>query len=654
VVVLEREPEWSLVPAATPRPLIRLMRRCLEKDPSRRLRDIADARADIDDIPDTPAERVPAARSSRIVRALPWIVAGVAAALAAMVATRSSRNVPHPPPLRLSVVPPEGTIWSPFDLSGSPQFALSPDARQIVLVVADSTGIPKLWVRPLDSTQGRALAGTEHASGPFWSPDGSAIGFFADRKLKKILIQSGSVQELTEFTASLGAGSWSRDDTILLGGPGSGLLRVSAEGGPVATVTTVNAGDGELMHAWPQFLPDGRHFLFYVRKRDRAVSGTYVGSIDSHSYRLVLSSSARSIYAPPGHLLYERAGNLIAQAFDDASATLNGPAITLPDRVVTLGGPSWLPASAAADVVAYWSGDGRPTFDVNVVDRSGHSLQKVLPPGQYTGVGWSPDGSRALVTERVDPQSDTLSTIDLKTGTRVRFTLAPGVAHFGVWSPDGKQVIFSSLEDGLPRLYRKALPGNTTEVSIVPSLRQPNWFPTDWSADGQLVLYSAPGPLAWDIFALRMDDLTARPVVQFPQNQVQAKLSPNGRWLAYASDESGRFEVYVQAFIDGGGKTLVSTHGGSQPTWRRDSRELFFFSGDGTMMSVPVANETQFEHGAELALFRTRSQEMLAPFAPTYAVGADGNTFLLRSELAMDAYRTITVIANVEPNRGPR
>lgn len=476
----------------------------------------------------------------------------------------------------------------------------------------------------------------------------------ADRKLKRVLVQSGSVQDLAEVNQSVAGGTWSRDGTLLFGGPGGGLLRVSPDGGLVTTVTTINAQGGELSHAWPQFLPDGRRFLFYVRNRDRAASGTYVRSIDSQDQRLVLASSVRAVYAPTGHLLFERAGSLMAQAFDAASATVAGQVRALPDRVVALSGPSWLPVSVGTDAIAYWSGDGRPTFGLDVVDRSGRAIQQVLPSGQYLGLDLSPDGSRALVTERIDSQNDALSIIDLKTSVRERLTLAPGIAHFGIWAPDSNQVIYSSIEDGVPRVYRKIVPGNSPQVPVVPSLRQPNMFPTDWSTDGQWVLYSAPGSMAWDIFALRIGDSTAHPVVSSPQNQIQARLSPNTRWIAYASDESGRFEVYVQSFDDASGKTLVSTRGGSQPTWRRDGREIFYVAADGAMMAVPVTSESRFEHGPEITLFHMPSQQVLAPFAPSYAVGPDGKKFLIRSELTTGAYRTITLVANVQPSRGVR
>lgn len=644
-VVLEHEPDWRLLAGSTPHSLVRLMRRCLQKDPLRRLRDIADARADLDDLDAVATERPALTRPSRLARAFPWAVAASAVGLMTILATQANRDVAFPGPLRLSIVPPEGTTWAPFDISGAPQFALSPDARQIALVVADTNRVPRLWVRSLASTSGQLLSGTDHASGPFWSPDGGAIAFFADRKLKRILIQSGSVQELAGVAQNVAGGSWSRDGTILFGGPGGGLLRVSANGGPVTPATTVNAHDGELSHAWPQFLRDGRRFLFYVRNRDRAASGTYVGAIDSQDHRLVLASAVRAVYTSTGHLLFERAGSLMAQEFDDTSATLTGQGIPLPDRTVALSGPSWLPVSVGGNTIAYWSGDGRPTFDLNVVDRSGRVIQQVLPQGQYLGLDLSPDGSRALVTEGIDSQNDALSMLDLKTGVRERLTLAPGIAHFGVWAPDSKQVIYSAIEDGAARLYRKIVPGNSPEVPLVPSAQQPNMFPTDWSTDGQWVVYSAPGPMAWDVFALRIGDSTTHAVVHSPQNQIQARLSPNARWIAYASDESGRFEVYVQSFRDAKGKTLVSTRGGSQPTWRRDGRELFYVAADGTLMAVPVTSESRFEHGAELTLFPTRSQQVLAPFAPSYAVGAGGEKFLIRSELPSGPYRTITIVA---------
>ena len=257
------------------------------------------------------------------------------------------------------------------------------------------------------------------------------------------------------------------------------------------------------------------------------------------------------------------------------------------------------------------------------------------------------------MTERNDLQNGALSTLDLTTGARARVTLRPGIAQFGIWAPDGEQVIFSSLEDGAPRLYRKSVPGSSPEVAVVPSLSQQNMFPTDWSRDGQWVLYSAPAVTAWDIFALRLGDLTVRPLVQLPKNQIQARLSPNRRWIAYASDETGRYEVYVQSFDDTSDRTLLSTRGGSQPTWRRDGREIFYIAGDGTMMAVPVTSGPRFEHRVERVLFHTRSQEVLTPFAASYAVGSDGTKFLIRSEIPVGASRTISVITNVLANRRP-
>ena len=230
-------------------------------------------------------------------------------------------------------------------------------------------------------------------------------------------------------------------------------------------------------------------------------------------------------------------------------------------------------------------------------------------------------------------------------------TLAPGIAHFGVWAPDGNQVIYSSLEDGVPRLYRKIVSGNSPEVPVVPSERQPNMFPTDWSTDGQSVCTRAPGPMAWDVFALRIGDSTARPVVHAPQNQIQARLSPNGRWIAYASDESGRFEVYVQSFDDASGKTLVSTRGGSQPTWRRDGREMFYVAADGAMMAVAITANHDSSTVARSRCFTPGREPVLAPFAPSYAVAPDGQNFLIRSESTMNTYRTVTLAASV-PSRG--
>ena len=223
-----------------------------------------------------------------------------------------------------------------------------------------------------------------------------------------------------------------------------------------------------------------------------------------------------------------------------------------------------------------------------------------------------------------------------------------------MWAPDSRQVVFSSVENGVPHLYRTTVAGNDGDVAIVPSISQPNMFPTGWSPDSEWVLYTAPGGMAWDVFAVRLADSRSRPVVEAPQNQIQARLSPNGRWIAYASDESGRFEIYVQSFEDGTGKVLVSSHGGSQPAWRQDGRELFYVAADGTMMAVAVSSGARFEHGSETMLFATRSQEVLPPFTASYAVSADGNRFLLRSAALGAPPATVTVVVNGQANSAGR
>ena len=249
-----------------------------------------------------------------------------------------------------------------------------------------------------------------------------------------------------------------------------------------------------------------------------------------------------------------------------------------------------MPLSAAGDAIAYWGGDGRPTFDLDMVDRAGRVSQRVLPAGQYTALDLSPDGARALVTERISPQQDALSMVDLRTGDRSRVTLAPGAAHFGVWAPDSRQVFFSSVENGVAHLYRTTVAGNDGDVAIVPSISHPNMFPTGWSPDSEWVLYTAPGVKGWDVFAVHLARLALASCRRGAAEPDPGPALPQWTLGRVCLGRIGPFEIYVQSFEDSTGKVLLSTHGGSQPAWRQDGRELFYVAADGTMMAAAVSS----------------------------------------------------------------
>jgi eukaryotic-like serine/threonine-protein kinase len=645
--IVEREPEWAGLPSDTPSHVRELIARCLEKDPRRRLRDIGDARLDLDRAGTVPATTPAAVQPSR--RRLAGIAALTAVIVAGIIAaTWMLARQPTPAgTMRLSVVAPQGTRFTQRDITEHPQFALSPDGTRIAVMASAPGARPQIWVRSLESGIAQPVAGTDDASGPFWSPDGQSLGYFARGRLWTVSLGGAAPQSLAELATDVATGAWSPDGVILFpSGNGGALLRVPAGGGTVAPATTLDEAQGETAHRWPQFLPGGRRFIYLVGATRPAIGGVYVGSLDAPTRTRILTSATSATYVEPGYLLFEQNGTLTRQKFDAAAGVLTGEPEPLADRILGLRGPSYLPLSAARNgTIAYWNAPLTPT-ELLWFDRTGRPLGKVGADNvRYDNPVLSPDGSTLLVTLRDNPNINNLMRFDLSSGAGSRLTFIGGVARFAVWAPDSREIAYSVNIDGLPQLFRRDASGAGEEAIIKGVGSHYAMFPDDWSRHGRILVVVA-GRTGFDVWSLDVAAGKAEPYLASRNNEVQARLSPDGRWVAYTSDESGVWETYVQGFGQTRGKWLISSGGGSQPMWRSDGRELFFIGADGRLLAVPVTTSGTFAHGVASPLFKTSTPQILAPFRTGYAVSPDGQRFLITSLRLNAEPSAITVVLN--------
>jgi Tol biopolymer transport system component len=624
--VLTHEPRWSLLPPATPPAIRRLLRRCLERDRSRRLADIADARLEIDERDGEANAGVPARPVARLRRWLPWAVATGALLLSMLAfAALYSRRAPigTPAATRFLIDPPPKT-----ELRGT--FAVSPDGRSVALRgVTD--GKVLLWVRALESLAARPLAGTEEAGWPFWSPDSRFIGFFADGKLKKVAATGGPAQTLCDATDARG-GSWNADGVILIAPrPLDVLYRVSSAGGTPTPLTKLDPSRGELGHHYPYFLPDGRHFLYLATCSQPELEGIHVGSLDSRETKLLVKTHSSGAYAPPGYLLFLRDRTLMAQKFDADRLVIAGDPFPVAEEVDRIGPVRLANFSVSrTGVLVSRSGSSEAT-QLTWFDRQGEQLGTVGPIANYSVPWLSPDEHRITFSFAAREGDSDIWLIDVARGTPTRFTFDPSPDLSPVWSPDGGRILFTSLRDGHGNLYQRAASGGGADEVLVQS--DFSKMPNDWSADGKFILYQELNPgTSNDLWIFPVAGGQKQlPFLKTPFDERQGRFSPNGRWIAYASNESGPWQVYVRSFPDSGGKWQVSTNGGGQPQWRRDGRELFYVSADRKLMAVEVnGNGPTFEAGTPKELFVLRIQAIGLPGPRNYyAASKDGQRFLV-------------------------
>ena len=569
----------------------------------------------------------------------------IVAALAISAALYFRRLIPERLVTRFEIpTPPTGDPVS---------FALSADGRQLAFV-ADSEGAPRLWVRALDQVTAQPLPGTEGASYPFWSPDGRAIGFFADGKLKKIDLGSAGPQELAAAPSGRG-GAWNRDNVLVFAADvNRGVItRLAAAGGTPVAVTQHIPGLGS--HRWPQFLPDGRHFIFFAGYGPPDKQGVFVGTVDGGEPTHVLSAETAAVYSPPGVLLWVHQGVLVAQRFDPERHVVSGEPIPVAHAVgVDDGVLRGAFAVSANGVLAHRVARGERR-QLTWVDRAGIAQGTVGPPDEdgLSSPELAPDGRRVLVQRSVQGNPDVYV---MEIGRNVpsrRFTLDASNEGLPLWSADGGRVLFAALRHGAFNLFEKAASGAGNEQPLL--LTGAHKTPLSWSPDGQFLLYATQHmKTGADLWALGLTgDRKSVPVVTTPFDDTAGQLSPDGQWVAYQSNEFRQLQIYIQPFLKAGNPWLVSTAGGSQPRWRLDGKELFYIAGDGHLMAVPVAagvDAQELQLGSAVPLFRPRlasGSNILSGVLskPQYAVASD-RRFLMNVVVEGAPAPPITVVLN--------
>jgi serine/threonine protein kinase/Tol biopolymer transport system component len=638
--ILEKEPEpVSAIQPRAPRALDHVIQRALAKDPNDRWQTARDLIQELKWSAESavpPSGTVPAAPTSRARETLAWLIAGVLVVvlIAAAVWWRNSKQ-----PLESMYFP------APLPFPAT-DIAIAPNGRTIALVgYQESARKNVLWIYELGSRGARSLAGTEGASYPFWSADGRSLGFFADARLKKLEVSGGPVQTICDAPSGRG-GTWNKDGVIVFT-PSTivGLYRVPSSGGTPTQIAAFDKSRGEDSLRWPMFLPDGKHYLYLAANftGQKGLNAIFVGSLDSKEKRFVVESTANAAYAAPGYLLFYRDKTLLAQPFDLKSFALTGEATTILPEVQFL--PQVKKAVFAVSdhgLLVAQSGTEAALSQPMWFDRRGSTGGAVGKPDVYGNVFLAPNG-RSVAVDKTDMGSlnTDIWTYGLQGDSAKRLTFDPAIDAAPIWSPDATRLVFASNRQFLFGLYVKDSDGAHDEKNILQD--DVADFPSDWSRDGKYILYYR----STDLWFLTFPELKSSLFLKAPSTLRNAQFSPDGKWVAYASNESGKWEIYVTSFPDARGRWQISSGGGEQPRWRGDGKELFYLSLDGKMMAAPVTTGVHFDAGTPAVLFQsTPRQPVLVYDLFVYDVSRDGQRFLINTQVKQGDSAPMSIILN--------
>jgi eukaryotic-like serine/threonine-protein kinase len=529
--------------------------------------------------------------------------------------------------------------------------AVSPDGHTIAAIGRQESERAKtLWLYEVGSRRGRSLPDTDGADFPFWSPDGRFLAFFAQGKLKKMDVAGGPVQIICDAPSGRG-GSWNKDGVIIFTPSGQlagAIYRISANGGSLVRMTMPDPAKGEDSDRWPMFLPDQKHFLYLAAN----VSGKtdpdaiYVGALDSTEKKFVTKATGNAAYVAPGYLVFYRDKTLFSQRFDAARSELIGEAAPILSDIAFL--PRIVHAAFAVSndgLLVAQSGSGVSLSRLVWFDRQGNETGAASKPDVYSNVSLSPDG-KTVALDKTDEESTNADvwTYDFQRGAMRRLTFDPAIDSMPVWSPDGKRILFASSRNQIFALYLKNADGSQEEKLLdVDAHDKLDRYPYDWSRDGKYILYTR----GTDLVVAALTDSKSRTFLPGPAVFRNAQFSPDGKWVAYASAESGKFEVYVTSFPEAHGKWQVSNTGGTQPRWRGDGKELFYLAPDGKMMAASINGGTNFDSATPTVLFQAHAREFFATSEQVvYDVTKDGQRFLINTQVKNTETHPMSVILN--------
>jgi Tol biopolymer transport system component len=639
--ILEKEPESiSALKPQVPIALEHVVTTCLQKNPEERYQTAHDIKLELQWIArERPVPATTAVAPAPAPSPLGWVAAVVVALLLGSVAGFLLHRPSSPAvSMRTVIDPPPGAAFRLTDDAGGPP-VISPDGSTLAFTATDQQGKNGLWVRPMNSVEARALAGTDDAIFPFWSPDSRSLGFFVNGKLKTIDVNGGSGVVVCDALLGRG-GAWAASGVIVFSpGPIGPLVRVNANGGNPVEVTKIDTHQHS-SHRWPFFLPDGKHFLYLALNHDRAQSGNdaiYYASLDGRENRLLLRTQSSAVYAR-GFLFFVRGDQLMAQAFDPANGTLSGDPQGVAKGVISDATTWHTDASAADNGLLVFGSGGSGDVQLVWLDRKGNQIG--VAADKFTSLRYaqiSPQGDRVAL--QIDTGTNDIWVLDPARGVRTRLTFGPVSNNVPVWSADGKWIAYFSLRDGKSTIYRKASDGSGAEELLVTDER--GVVPTDWSRDGKTLLYQR-GPLGgpFDMWLLPLEG--ERKPRMLLAHAGDGLLSPDGHWLAYDSIESGSPEVYVVPFGGGAGKWQVSPSGGGIPQWSGDGKELYYLDATSSIQAVTVK---QAGGALQFSAPQTLVSRLTILSIPFFSVTPDGKKILV-SRVAQQVSPSVTVVTN--------